>query len=109
MFPGMQNIFQRTRPAAAGIADPAIFNVPGGRARARERRAKMSGVIQVVRRLPESTVNENHNRMRSRPRGHPEIAKLKRIFAVRNPRIGPGRRQRQNVLTCRGCGGGCGK
>src|SRR5260221_10312363 len=67
----------------------------------------MSGVIQIVRISPVSTVNENDRGMRAGMRGKPQIAELQRVGAVGNPRVGFGRRQGQDVLA-HGSSGGSG-
>src|SRR5260221_2996356 len=67
----------------------------------------MSGVIQIVRISPVSTVNENDCGMRAGTRGKPQVAELQRVGAVGNPCVGFGRRQGQDVLA-HGSSGGSG-
>jgi DNA-3-methyladenine glycosylase II len=66
----------------------------------------MSRVIQAVGISPVAAMNEDDNWMRAGAAGQSKIAELLRIFAVRDPRVGLGRRELENILTQKRAGGG---
>src|SRR5215510_1095939 len=55
------NILERSGPAAARIANTAIFNIPGGTPFPCKCRTQMAGVKQVVLNPPVSAVDVHHH------------------------------------------------
>ena len=59
------DVFKRSGPSAAGIADATVFDVPSGDAGLLERVTKMSGVSEIVFGAPVAAVNKEDDWMRA--------------------------------------------
>jgi len=57
---GGTNILERSRPASAFIANPAIFNIRGGQSQGCEPRAKMPRVLKAIFSAPKATMDVHH-------------------------------------------------
>ena len=59
------NIQKRSRPAAARISEPSVFEVAGDDSFAGKGSADVANVRQVIRGLPETAMNYEQQRERS--------------------------------------------
>src|SRR5947209_3396141 len=103
----MHNVVQGSGPSSPRISDPTILKVPGCNAGLFERCAKMSGVQQIVLRLPESAMDKNQEGMRSPSGGYAQIPELNLIGAVGNTRVSLRSGELQNILRRTGSSREC--
>jgi hypothetical protein len=89
-----RDVWQRARPAAAGLADAAVFDAPRRIASRRERRAQMPDVQLVILRPPEPAVEHDDRRVRPVPSRQSQIAELCLFRPIRNTLV---RRRRRPV------------
>src|SRR5690349_3361759 len=92
------NILKRSRPASTGIADAAIFDIPGGDSFCRESCAEVRSVHQVIFGTPEPTGHHHHRGKWAAALPHADVAKLVRITAVGKPSVGSGSRKSENMF-----------
>jgi hypothetical protein len=90
---GAKDIVESAGPAAAGIAEAPVLDVPRRDPVRGEIEAQMAGVGEVVDCLPVPTVHHDGDRMRAGARGKPQVAELERIGPVRDACVGVGRRR----------------
>jgi hypothetical protein len=78
------DIFEGAGPCAAFISDASIFEVRSGKSLGGESRAKMSGMVEIVFRAPESAMNVDHERVGpDLACGQSQVNELVRVRAVR--------------------------
>ena len=80
----MRDVEKRPRPSAAFVTDSTILETPDRVSTVRQRLLDRSGVRDVVRRQPTSSVNEDHDGMQPGRFRQPEIAELLRAGSVLN-------------------------
>src|SRR6266436_5971623 len=70
------HILECARPAAAGIAHPAIFHIPGGKPLGGKSGAKMAVVGEVILRTPVAAVKVDDYGKRTSGFRHPQFTEL---------------------------------
>ncbi len=95
---GVANVGEGVGPGSAFIANPAILKVGGGGAFAGERGTEVGGVVEVVLRTPEASVNIDDCRMRPLRLGKTKVSELIRIGAVGDTGIRGRRSESENVV-----------
>src|SRR5712671_1903218 len=88
---GAADVLKCSGPAAAGIADATVFDVPGCDADFFQRGTKMPGISEIVLRAPVAAVDEEDNGMRTFSRGKANVDELIRVLPIRETQIGIGR------------------
>lgn len=96
-----QHVLGSTWPPAAGIPNSPVFQAPGRDALGRQSRTEVTGVVKIVGRLPESTVNNDDSGVPPAARRQAKIAELKGIAAITQSRIRPGSGQVKGVFRGR--------
>jgi hypothetical protein len=81
---GAKDVVESAGPAAAGIAEAPVLDVPRRDPVRGEIEAQMAGVGEGVDRLPVPTVHHHDDRVRAGARRKPQVAELERIGPVRN-------------------------
>src|ERR1700736_1860710 len=79
---GAANVGEGVGPCAAFVAHAAIFKVGGGDAFAGERRAEVTGVVEVVLGAPKASMDINDCGMRPLRLRKTKVSELVRIGAV---------------------------
>ena len=69
-------------PSPALVADPAVLDAPDRVSGVRDGLLERTGVSDIVLRQPTSTVEEDDDRMRPRPRWQAEMPELERVLPV---------------------------
>src|SRR5260370_19687953 len=81
------DVLKGSWPAAAGVADPSVFEVACDNSLRSEGGAEMPNVGQVILGLPETSVDNEEQRERSFALGKPKLSELTRIVAVMGPQV----------------------
>src|SRR5262245_32223694 len=85
VFGSMQDVVESPGPAAPGIPDAPVLDIPGGEAGSRQGSAQMTCVLEIVRRAPESAVDEDDDGMGAFSLRQAQIAELEHVLPVGNP------------------------
>src|SRR5436190_17849388 len=89
-----------TRPDTVGVTDASVLHVPRRDSGGGERNAEVTGVDQVVHRLPRATMHDDRQRPQAVPLRQAEVAALLRLGPVGEPRARSGRRRvAENLLA----------
>src|SRR5579862_1303463 len=92
------DVVQGAGPTTAGLADAAVFEIPGGESGGSEGGAEMAGVAEIVGGAPVTAVQENDGGVRTFVFGDAEVAELIGVGAVGDAGVGRGRREFQDGL-----------
>jgi hypothetical protein len=76
MIGGTRDIVESTRPGPTFITHPSILDGPRGYPGACKRRTEMRDMAQVILRAPAPAVHDYGYRVRTRPAGQPQLAKI---------------------------------
>jgi hypothetical protein len=102
----VDDIVGHAGPISARIAEAPVFETPHSGARAGQRGAQVTGVIQVEGASPKSAVNEEDGWVGDGTFWKEQVAELRWFFTVRYARVGFGWGECQNVLRDGRGGGG---
>ncbi len=81
------DVIERTRPTTARVADAPVLHVPRRDPVRGEIHAEVTGMGQVVDRLPVAAVDHHHDRMRTGARRQPQVTELQRLRPVHDAGI----------------------
>src|SRR5215469_3825128 len=93
------HVFKAARPSSSGITNTPVFEIPGDKARFRERGAEKARMPKVVSRAPEAAVDKHRSGERPRTLRQPQVAELIFVVAVTETRISRRRSLGENVLA----------
>jgi hypothetical protein len=81
------DVLKRSGPAAARVSDPAVLYVARDYSLGSEGGAEMFNVRQVIKGLPETTMDNKEHREWSLTVGKPKLSKLIGIIAIAGPHV----------------------
>jgi hypothetical protein len=91
------DILKRSRPAAARVSQPSVFEVAGDDSFAGEGGAEVANMVQVICGLPETAMDYEQEREGSLAIREAQLSKVLRIWAVLNTPMEGRRRPLQDV------------
>jgi hypothetical protein len=91
------NVLKSSGPAATGVSQPSIFKIAGDDSLASEGSAERANVLQVIDRLPETTMDYEQEWKGSSARREAQLSEMLRSQAVLDSIIEIWRRSFQDV------------
>src|SRR5262249_4896718 len=81
------DVLERSRPSAAGVAHSPILQIEGRHSFRSQRGTRMPGMLKIIFRAPEAAMDVHDDRKRAFPFRQPKIAKLIWIGTIRKAHI----------------------